>query len=319
MPTLIAILVSAAALAALDRLAATDALVGTPFVALSWAAEAALFFLPFLVILLAVVVVLPTLRSRRLLAGLLVTATVTGALWFAPIAAPAASGPRGLRVVTLNVLSASGDFERLHRYLVAEDPDVVVLQEVVYDWAAAIERWPEFPHRYRIRGSDVEILSRLPLARGASFTAIGADAMRAVFAAPDGGELVVFGIHPPSPHRPSQWVARNVALEAIAARVAAEPADARVIVAGDYNTPSWSPRLRRFLAETGLSLAHEGVFPKVTRFLMQIGAPAFVGAPIDHVAVSRTLPVLHQTVGPPVGSDHLPVIVDLALPRPAAG
>lgn len=86
------------------------------------------------------------------------------------------------------------------------------------------------------------------------------------------------------------------------------------IVVGDLNTSPLAASFRRFVAESGLVDAAQG-------FGWQATWPAALGQPLrirlDHVLHSRDLGVAHFAVGPRIGSDHLPIVVDLTLVRTA--
>lgn len=80
-----------------------------------------------------------------------------------------------------------------------------------------------------------------------------------------------------------------------------------VILAGDFNTVSWSPRLGRLAEHAGLSIARglEGTWPAPLPMPFRL--------PIDHVLTSSDLHVHDRAVGPAVGSDHRPVTVTVRL------
>ena len=81
------------------------------------------------------------------------------------------------------------------------------------------------------------------------------------------------------------------------------------IVLGDLNTTPWSAGYRELLEEAGLEDTREGYGLQTTwpSFL-----PAALRIPVDHVLVTPDLAAADRQVGPEVGSDHLPVWVELA-------
>jgi endonuclease/exonuclease/phosphatase (EEP) superfamily protein YafD len=93
---------------------------------------------------------------------------------------------------------------------------------------------------------------------------------------------------------------------AVATRLAGEAANGRLVLAGDLNLTPWSPRFARLLTETGLddSGLRRGLAPT---WLWPFGLA------IDHVLVGAGLVALDNHLGPELGSDHRPVIVDLAI------
>jgi endonuclease/exonuclease/phosphatase (EEP) superfamily protein YafD len=81
-----------------------------------------------------------------------------------------------------------------------------------------------------------------------------------------------------------------------------------IIVAGDFNCTPWSPLFADLLAATGLhdSALGFGTWPTWYSSLLPLGIK------IDHVLVAHGVAVRNHQVGHDVGSDHFPVIVDLA-------
>lgn len=96
-------------------------------------------------------------------------------------------------------------------------------------------------------------------------------------------------------------------LDALAARVRG---GAPLVLAGDLNAAPWSRPFARFLAATGLRDTRAG-------FGVQATFPAsswLLRIPLDHVLVSPGIGVTRRRVERDVGSDHLPVYIELALP-----
>jgi endonuclease/exonuclease/phosphatase (EEP) superfamily protein YafD len=88
----------------------------------------------------------------------------------------------------------------------------------------------------------------------------------------------------------------------------------RLAVCGDFNAVPWSQPLRGFAAATELRSIHRGYGLGGTW-------PAGVAAlrlPIDNCLISEGLALLDRRLGPDVGSDHLPLIVELGL-APGSG
>ena len=127
--------------------------------------------------------------------------------------------------------------------------------------------------------------------------------------------VFLYAFHPETPRRLWQWRDRNAYLSAVADAVKGDLEKAPVIVAGDWNTPTWSPFFRSFLRQAGLASTAGGWLQPVTRFSMKLDALAYIGASIDHIAVSPDIFLKARQVGPAFGSNHLPVIADLALPE----
>jgi endonuclease/exonuclease/phosphatase (EEP) superfamily protein YafD len=83
-----------------------------------------------------------------------------------------------------------------------------------------------------------------------------------------------------------------------------------VVLAGDLNSTGWSPRFTDLLADARLRDSRQGFGVQAswpTQFML-------LGIPIDHCLVSPEIQVLDRRVGGPVGSDHLPIVIDVRLP-----
>jgi endonuclease/exonuclease/phosphatase (EEP) superfamily protein YafD len=120
-----------------------------------------------------------------------------------------------------------------------------------------------------------------------------------------GAALAVIVTHPMPPVSAGALAQQEAQLAAVAAR--ARQLAAPVVVLGDLNATPWSRPFARLRAHAGLCDSRRG-------FGLQATFPAAagrLGIPIDHLLVSCTVAVRARRIGRDVGSDHLPVIVDL--------
>jgi endonuclease/exonuclease/phosphatase (EEP) superfamily protein YafD len=81
-----------------------------------------------------------------------------------------------------------------------------------------------------------------------------------------------------------------------------------VIVIGDFNDTPWSVPMRQMFDRSRLTLARSGFWVQPTWPSM---LPSLFRIPIDHCLHSSGFKTIQKTVGPNVGSDHLPILVDL--------
>lgn len=233
-------------------------------------------------------------------------------LW--PEAAPivTATGPP-LRLVSANVHAANRDFDRFLRFVEAESPDAVLVLEVSADWAKALEplreRYPAAVIRPRRDNFGIAFFSRAPAE--IDVVELGDAGLPSILArlTHDGRPLTVIGTHPLPPISSATATARNTQFAAVAK--AAREAHGEVVVAGDLNVSPWSPHFRDLLRSGGLSDSRRG-------FDLQPTWPTFcppLMTPIDHLLISDGLTVLDRRVGQAIGSDHRPVVADLAFGR----
>lgn len=123
------------------------------------------------------------------------------------------------------------------------------------------------------------------------------------------GETVTFVGGHPWPPQP-QWgqLHRNQLDEIVSVAAGVDQQETPLIVAGDFNTPPSAYMLRK--------LSHDAQVAQVrTRFDLgkTFNLFPFVGFPLDHVFVSDGVAVVAYQYGSAAGSDHLPIVVDLAL------
>jgi len=126
-----------------------------------------------------------------------------------------------------------------------------------------------------------------------------------------GGRTVFFlGTHPLPPTTANNARMRNEQLREIAAEIRrhGEPA----ILLGDLNVTPWSPFFTGLLRESGLRNSSQG---RSVRGTWPTTMP-FGRIPIDHCLVSSNLRVTGKRLGPEVGGDHYPVLIELLVPKP---
>ncbi|MCW5716237.1 MAG: endonuclease/exonuclease/phosphatase family protein [Bauldia sp.] len=312
------------ALLALAALAPAAALVAAEWF---WLGDLLVFFLPWLAFgayaLFAAMLVL----GWRLPAGaaailLIVCAGLVASSWRTPPAT--APEGRAFRATTFNTFIGNAHPDDIGTFLRAEMPDIVALQETFGPFKEAVvaslrDMYPYTSAGTAVEESDIEILSRYPISE-ISFAAtervgrIAYRVMRAVIDL-DGTPVAFYAVHAPTPRfGEADWRARNRILADVGIAAARDALVMPVIVAGDFNTPSWSPHLRRLLDAGGLTDTSGRLLPGATRLVDREGLPVSFGAPVDHILVSAGIFWSPVRLGPALGSDHLPVTADLVLP-----
>jgi endonuclease/exonuclease/phosphatase (EEP) superfamily protein YafD len=215
--------------------------------------------------------------------------------------------------MTINLLTGNKDHAAVLEAVRAEAPDLLVLCELTSAWAKALAplaaALPHVVSRPDEGNFGIALHSRLPI-REHGLASLGPDwtlAIRATIEIP-GGPLGVLAAHAPRPGGARGTAERDLAYVAVPAQLGLLPE--RRIVVGDLNGTRFGGSFADLLAATGLRDSGEG-------FGLQGTWPASLPAPlriaIDHVLVAPTIAVRSRRIGPDVGSDHLPLIVDLSL------
>jgi endonuclease/exonuclease/phosphatase (EEP) superfamily protein YafD len=283
---------------------------------LAWFLDLTAHFRPQYAALLALSSAVAFLRRKRSVA---LAYGAFAALNLAVVIAPLRGAPRPidetherLRVVLLNVHTANRHFDRVREYLREANPHVIVLEEVDARWIEELAGLRgQFPHGVsEPRGDNfgIAMLSRLAL-HDASIVDLGEAGVPSVIARVDyfGRVVTLLATHPLPPVGARYTKLRNEQLSAVASF--AERLEAPVILLGDLNVTPWCSEFRRFVRASKLRNGSAGLGLHATwpsrLWPLRI--------PIDHCLISADLRVARKEVGPHVGSDHLPLLVDLTL------
>lgn len=212
------------------------------------------------------------------------------------------------RLITYNVLYANRDYAGSLDFLRRQAADIVILLETPPHWADALEALQDiYPHRLSCadrRACGLTMLSRLPLRdRSAGWAADGRTRVIEAVVTVGGQDLRVVGTHLSTGLKARGFSLQSRQLAGLVDHLAGSPLP--TVLAGDFNMAPWTPRLRRFAEQSGLTIAAslQGTWPAPLPVPFRI--------PIDHVMTSPGIRVIDRTVGPAVGSDHYPVIATL--------
>ena len=263
---------------------------------------------------LAVAALVLALARWRLAASLAAAGLVLNMAVIAPAFLPRSAPPAeaaDLRVLSFNVFAANERYEAVTDYIRRVDADVVFLHEAYQPWEEAVAA-AELGYEVTPSRTEDLIFGTLVLARpGAEVRSFGfaLEQPRAVEVriAVGGTDFAVLGIHPVAPTTPGRAEQRDRQLA-----WAADWADQEsgpVAVVGDFNATPWSSAYRRLREQGELSDSWRGFGVQPTyrtdSWLVRI--------PIDNLLHSEQVTTTRRRLGPALGSDHYPLLVDLAV------
>jgi len=234
------------------------------------------------------------------------------------------SGLKTYRLMAMNVLTQNQRHEEVINYIRQQQPDMVVLLEVSHQWQSTFEKGLGEDYRYRLFQPQADnfgigLLSRQRW-QSAEIRQMGEmflPVVDATFMLDGDTALRLFGMHPVPPTSHLNWVSRNEQFDEVARDVASNALGDTTIVAGDLNCTPWSPFFNRFIRMAGLSDSSLGRGIRSTWYPLPF---LVTSLPIDHVCVGRNIVVQSRTVGPHLGLDHHPVLVDFfVLDDPSEG
>ncbi len=242
-------------------------------------------------------------------------ALINGAsLWpyYKKVGHPSSVSANRLRLFHANVFEKSSDYQVVLDKVKEADVDIVVLQEVTEEWSNKVKTlkssYPYAEFAPRPAGAGMAVLSRYPFE---NFQILTFDATPhiAILARVNVNEttLTLLSLHPTTPITSENVRNRNQQFKEAA--ILLKSIGGPKILVGDLNTTMWSPYFTTLLSNSGLGEARLG-FGLGTTWPEPF--PPFLRLPIDHCLVSRDITVEKMFVGPNTGSDHRPLILDLA-------
>lgn len=217
-----------------------------------------------------------------------------------------------IRVLLSNVFTANPQSERLIELVRSEAPDVVVLEEVDDRWTNELAVLnPLLPYSKIVSRPDnfgIGIWSRFPLLE-TTVIETGEYDVPSISARIDlsGHRVTILATHPVPPLSAVGFNDRNAQLSALAALV--QRSSGPIILLGDLNVTMWSPYYEKLIRESGLRDARKGFGVLAT---WPTNVPMMM-IPLDHCLISPSIEVRAIKTGRPIGSDHLPIIVDLGI------
>ena len=234
-----------------------------------------------------------------------------------------------LRVMSCNLLMINQDTGPILSEIRQADPDVVLLQEYTDHWHADASKAlsQHYPHSSFVPRDDsfgVAIYSRLPFVEEVDnrfpLGRAGVEQTRSVVRF-DGRDVAIYNIHLLPPRRLDYTVDSRLQFADLLEALARE--DLPYVVGGDFNLTGDTPQ-HRDLKRIGAIDAHDaagrgrGATWPVNSFFRYLP-----GLRLDHVYVGPGMKAVRVVSGTGQGSDHRPIIADVAwdatAPAPGTG
>jgi len=222
-----------------------------------------------------------------------------------------------IRILTANVLTPNRNTEALIGLIREHQPDIFVTLETDAWWQERLDVLEkDYPFSLKCPLDNLygmHVYSRLALEDTAIQFLVEDDipSMHALAVLPSGRRVRIHFLHPapPSPTEHDESTERDAELLVVAKSVA--EVDTPVIVAGDLNDVAWSTTTRLFRKISGL------LDPRIGRGMYNSfhADHWFLRWPLDHLFHSKHFTLSFIRRLPHFGSDHFPVLVELAYDR----
>ena len=232
---------------------------------------------------------------------------------------PAVTNDRAVRLFNANVYAGNDQAGGIAREILDSRPDVVFLQEAtpaIVDTIDGAGALVELPHRIAVARTDpfaALMAARWPLLDHDVVEVGGRPVLLRATVETEAGPLRLYAVHVVAPlGRAREPSARELRRITELAREERLP----ILMAGDFNT-TWGHRSFRRVLDAGFTDAaaaggrpFQMTWPRDRRLL-----PPFTR--IDHVLTTPGLAVIALHPGEGAGSDHRPLVADVARTRPA--
>ena len=220
-----------------------------------------------------------------------------------------------LRVLHANVHTNNKEYSRIIKLINTEKPDLVFLQETDGKWLNAMkEIESEFPFQIFSPRSDnfgIALYSRIPFVDSKIIEDFSQSFLPSIYIEIEVQNKIVsiLSTHPLPPVGVRYFEERNFQLDKVAEFLSNKPHEK--ILIGDLNATMWSPYFNKLIQKTGMINVRKGIgiLPSWPTNL------PFLKIPLDHCLVGKAIRIVGVKLGDNIGSDHLPLIVDLAIKR----
>jgi endonuclease/exonuclease/phosphatase (EEP) superfamily protein YafD len=225
-----------------------------------------------------------------------------------------------VRIVWANIGNWATDNAALKRFIERQKPDIVVLTELAASHEPMLaELRGQLPFQTTIpEGNPLGLLLLSKREPVSLHFDLGAGERQPLLIAnlcpADNNCLTLLALHAARPF-PYRDGARDRQLD-YAASVAKRHVERgeKVVLVGDLNTTPFSPVFKRLLVNSGLrdSTTLPVPTPRSASSTWWLGDSG-IGLQIDHALLSPNITPIIRRLGVPIGSDHLPLVIDIKL------
>lgn len=280
----------------------------------SWWGDLFATFLDYLLVPLLILVIVYLLRRSWVGFGVGLAVLLLGTAYllaFPRVNSIAAGGERDLRIMVFNMYYDNRQLDEIVAEVRRYDPDLIFWMEYANPIRAELEReFQDYPHTViepSRRTMGLALYSRVPIEAATVHRA--ADTRIPIFDVDldlDGETVTFVGAHPwpPSP----RWGDLHRAQNGDVIEVAEARGEFPLIVAGDFNTPPASFMMREMARRTETKIVRGRFDLSKTFYLNRL-----IRFCLDHIFVSSEWDVVNFEYGERVGSDHVPLVIDLRL------
>lgn len=236
--------------------------------------------------------------------------------FYIPVTQPTVAKGDSLRVLQSNIWVKNFDVRIVTRYITRTNPDIIALEEYApyhHYYFQNLKTFKNYPYSLYDPLGKMALYSKYPLCGHVEFAEESANSILSAYVWKNHRKLKMLVAHPDRPNRGEEAAAQQAMTFSRLAELAHQ-SKVPVILVGDLNSTPWSVMFEKLVHDSGLKDARMGfgVRPTYPAYYPKSTKPFPLALlPIDQILISPKIRVNRYLVGKNVGSDHLPVLVDL--------
>ncbi|MFO8147764.1 MAG: endonuclease/exonuclease/phosphatase family protein [Bacteroidota bacterium] len=218
---------------------------------------------------------------------------------------------KSLSVLSMNLLASNTNYKKALELIREKDPDVLVVLELSPQWGKQLQELnPHFPFRQMYPQKNnfgIGILSKIPMI--SSVTDFGKNFPPSILSKLEynGHPVFILATHPVPPVSQDMFNFRNDQLKEIVKLSKLQ--NENFILVGDLNTSSYSKHFQKLLENGNFKDSRKGfgiasTWPTDYHILRTT---------LDHFLLKGEMQVLKRSTEKSIGSDHLPVFLEVGL------
>ena len=219
-----------------------------------------------------------------------------------------------IRLMQVNVNTANTRYQDVEKYILGQDPDILLLEEVNSKWLFNLNQIQEkYPYKILYPQDDnfgIAMFAKIKpsYSKINHFGDYALPFIQAKFKICK-DSITIFGIHTIPPIGKTRWQERNSMLQDMGNWVKQQQGHPTILL-GDLNITPYSFFFKKLQQDGNLrnSQCGFGIQPSWPNQLF----PLLI--PIDHCLVTKDIEVSNRFIGPNVGSDHFPLVIDIKVP-----
>lgn len=220
---------------------------------------------------------------------------------------------KSVKISAINVLSSNTDYQKVIDFIHNENPEIVIIQEITPIWEAALNvalsQYSKQLIKNRNDNFGIALYSKIELEnlKISTLNGINLPSIQANFKIKN-KKITLLATHPVPPINQDYFNKRNRQLLEIA--TFCNSISNEIIVIGDLNTTSFSRHFKRLQKKSKLIDSRKGFGIQPTWSALK-----GINITLDHCLISKGLAVKNRKVGQNIGSDHLPIVVEIGVNR----